>query len=134
MISTRSRLWTGRALSALVTLFLLLDGVMKVARARISLDAMEQLGYTAPSVPLIGALLLAGVILYVVPSTSVVGALWLTAYLGGAVATHVRVGNPWLSHGLFPVYVAAFAWGGLLLRRPALWVQLRPGTVGTSLR
>jgi hypothetical protein len=40
----------------------------------------------------------------------------------------------WLSHGLFPVYVAAFAWGGLLLRRPALWVQLRPGTGGTSLR
>jgi hypothetical protein len=134
MTSTRSRLWTGRTLSALATLFLLLDGVMKVARAQVSLDAMEQLGYPAPSVPLIGALLLAGVILYVVPSTSVVGALWLTAYLGGAVAAHVRVGNPWLSHALFPVYVAAFAWGGLLLRRPALWVQLRPGTGGTSLR
>jgi hypothetical protein len=117
----------GRALSALATLFLLLDGVMKVARAQVSLEAMEQLGYPASSVPLIGALLLAGVVLYVVPATSVMGALWLTAYLGGAVATHVRVGHPWLSHALFPVYVAAFAWGGLLLRRPALWAQLRPG-------
>ena len=133
MTSTRSRLWAGRALSALATLFLLLDGVMKLARAQVSLDAMEQLGYPAPSVPLIGALLLAGVILYVVPATSVVGAIWLTAYLGGAVATHVRVGHPWLSHALFPVYVAAFAWGGLLLRRPALLAELRPGAGGTSL-
>jgi hypothetical protein len=127
MTSTRSRLWTGRALSALATLFLLVDGAMKVAWAQVSLDAMEKLGYPAPTVPLVGALLLAGLILYVVPPTSAVGALWLTAYLGGAVATHVRVGDPWLSHALFPVYVAAFAWGGLLLRRPALWVQLRPG-------
>jgi hypothetical protein len=132
MASTRTRLWAGRALSALATLFLLLDGVMKVARARVSLEAMEQLGYPASSVPLVGALLLAGVILYVVPSTSVAGALWLTAYLGGAVATHVRVGSPWLSHALFPVYVAAFAWGGLLLRRSALWAQLRSGAVGIS--
>jgi hypothetical protein len=127
MTSTRTRLWAARALGALAALFLLLDGVMKVARTRVSLEAMEQLGYPASSVPLIGALLLAGVILYVVPATSVMGALWLTAYLGGAVATHVRVGHPWLSHALFPVYVAAFAWGGLLLRRPALWAQLRPG-------
>jgi hypothetical protein len=127
MTSTRSRLLTGRALSALATLFLLLDGVMKVARAQVSLEAMAQLGYPVASVPLIGALLLAGVILYVVPTTSVMGALWLTAYLGGAVATHVRVGHPWLSHALFPVYVAAFAWAGLLLRRPALWALLRPG-------
>jgi hypothetical protein len=132
MTTTRLRLWAGRALSALATLFLLLDGVMKLAQAQVSLDAMEQLGYPAPSVPLIGALLLAGVILYVVPATSVGGAIWLTAYLGGAVATHVRVGHPWLSHALFPVYVAAFAWGGLVLRRPALWVQLRPGAGGAS--
>jgi hypothetical protein len=127
MSSSRSRLWAGHALSVLATLFLLLDGLMKLARAQVSLEAMEQLGYPASSVPLIGALLLAGVVLYVVPATSVVGALWLTAYLGGAVAAHVRVGHPWLSHALFPVYVAAFAWGGLLLRRPVLWAQLRPG-------
>jgi hypothetical protein len=45
---------------------------MKMARARVSLEAMEQLGYPEPSVRLIGALLLAGVILYVVPSASAV--------------------------------------------------------------
>lgn len=36
------------------------------------------------------------------------------------MATHVRVGNPLLSHTLFPVYVAAAGWGGLMLRRPRL--------------
>jgi hypothetical protein len=49
-----------------------------------------------------------------------VGAVYLAAYLGGAVASHYRVGNPLMSHILFPVYVAAFLWGGLALRHPKL--------------
>jgi hypothetical protein len=44
----------------------------------------------------------------------------LTAYLGGAVATHARVDNPLLTHVLFPTYVAAFPWAGLILRDPQL--------------
>ena len=44
------------------------------------------------------------------------GAVLLTGYLGGAVATHVRVENPLFSHILFPTYVAALLWGGLILR------------------
>jgi len=28
----------------------------------------------------------------------------------------VRVGDPLLSHALFPVYIGALLWGGLLLR------------------
>jgi hypothetical protein len=40
----------------------------------------------------------------------------LTGYLGGAVATHMRVENPFFSHVLFPTYVAALLWGGLILR------------------
>jgi hypothetical protein len=48
------------------------------------------------------------------------GAILLTGYLGGAVATHVRVGNPWMTHTLFPVYIALLLWGGLCLRSPRL--------------
>ena len=44
------------------------------------------------------------------------GAVLLTGFLGGAVATHVRVGHPLFSHALFPTYVAALLWGGLVLR------------------
>ena len=44
------------------------------------------------------------------------GATLLTGYLGGAVATHLRVGDPLGSHVLFPVYVGALFWAGLVLR------------------
>ena len=40
--------------------------------------------------------------------------------VGGAIATQVRVGSPLFTHTLFPVYVAALVWGGLLLRQPRL--------------
>jgi hypothetical protein len=71
----------------------------------------------------IGITLLACLTLYLLPRTSALGALLLTGYLGGAVATHVRVGNPLFSHVLFPTYVAALIWGGLILRRPELRVM-----------
>ena len=32
------------------------------------------------------------------------------------MATHVRVGNPLFTHVLFPTYLAALLWGGLVLR------------------
>ena len=64
----------------------------------------------------LGVILAACTLAYALPPTSVLGALLLTGYLGGAVATHVRVGHPLLSHTLFPIYVAVFVWGGLVLR------------------
>ena len=72
----------------------------------------------------LGVILLTCVVAYVVPQTAVLGALLLTAYLGGAVATHVRVDSPLFSHILFPTYVAALVWGGLLLRDRRLRVLL----------
>jgi hypothetical protein len=68
------------------------------------------------------------VMTYVIPRFSIVGAVLLTGYLGGAIATHVRVGSPLLTHVLFPIYVAAFIWGGLLLRDPRLsWLLISRG-------
>jgi hypothetical protein len=50
----------------------------------------------------------------------VLGAILLTGHLGGAVATHLRIGSPLLGFTLFPLYVAAFLWGGLYLRNERL--------------
>ena len=80
------------------------------------IDGTLQLGYPRDSVFSMGIILLACVVAYAVPRTSALGALLLTGYLGGAVATHVRVANPLFSHVLFPTYVAALLWGGLILR------------------
>ena len=121
------QLWTGRILSGIAVAFLLVDAAGKLMQVAPVMEGSVQLGYPASTVVPMGVLLLVGVVLYVVPRTSVLGAIWLAAYLGGAVATHVRVGNPLASHVLFPVYVAAFVWGGLALRNPRLMALLTRG-------
>ncbi len=113
---SNGRLWAGRILSALPVAFLLLDGVMKVAKPAFVVEATVQLGYPESVVIGLGIVLLACTALYVMPRTAVLGAILLTGYLGGAVATHVRVGNPFFTHAFFPVYLALLIWGGLFLR------------------
>jgi hypothetical protein len=114
--TSKAQLWTGRILSGLAVLFLLFDGITKVMRVAPVVEATLQLGYPESAVPVIGTLVLIGTVLYLVPRTSVLGALFLTGFLGGAIASHVRIGSPLFSHTLFPVYLAALVWGGLLLR------------------
>ena len=118
--SSNGRLWAGRILSGVAVAFLIMDGMVKVLRLAPAVTGTVELGYPESAVVPIGILVLIGVVLYAIPRTSVLGAIWLTGFLGGAVATHVRVGNPLFSHTLFPIYVAAVAWGGLVLRRPRL--------------
>lgn len=112
------QVWTGRILSGIAVAFLLFDVTGKLMRVAPVIEGTVKLGYPENAVFPIGVLLLVGVVLYVVPHTRMLGAIYLTAYLGGAVATHYRMGNPLASHVLFPVYVAAFLWGGLALREP----------------
>ena len=114
------RLWAGRIMSALPALFLLMDGVMKLAKPEFVVKATVQLGYPESVILGLGIVVLVCVILYIVPRTAVLGAILLTGYLGGAVATHVRVGDPLFSHSLFPVYFAVLLWGGLYLREERL--------------
>jgi hypothetical protein len=118
--ASRTRLWTGRAFSTLAVLFLAMDGAMKLIRPPAVVQGTLDLGYPEAAITGIGVALLASTLLYAVSRTSLLGAILLTGYLGGAVATHVRVANPWMSHTLFPVYIAILIWGGLCLRHPRL--------------
>ena len=113
---SKRRLWTGRIMSALPALFLLVDGVGKLVKPAPVVEGTVQLGYPESVLVGLGIVLLACTVLYVIPRTAVLGAILLTGYLGGAVATHVRVGSPLFSHILFPVYLAVLLWGGLYLR------------------
>ena len=113
---SRKTLWTGRILSALPVLFLLMDGIMKLVKPEPVVKATIELGYPESVIMALGIILLVCVILYVVPHTAVLVAILLTGYLGGAIATQARVGNPLFSHILFPVYLALLIWGGLFLR------------------
>ncbi len=122
---SRRALWTGRVLSALAILFLGFDTLMKILRLPPAVEGTRELGFPESAVLGIGLTQLACLLAYVVPRTSALGAVLLTGYLGGAVATHVRLGNPLLTHVLFPVYVAALAWGGLYLRDRRVRALLR---------
>ena len=115
-MESKKRLWAGRIMSGLATLFLLLDAVMKVIKARVAVEGTVQVGYPESTVVGIGLSLLVSTLLYAIPRTSVLGAILVTGYLGGAVATNVRVSAPLLSYILTPVYVGVLVWGGLYLR------------------
>ncbi|MDB5345126.1 MAG: hypothetical protein JWP89_3503 [Schlesneria sp.] len=112
---TTKQLWTGRVLSALPTMFLLLDGAMKIPKPSFVVEATTQLGYQENVIVPLGITLLICTVLYIIPQTAVLGTILLTGYLGGAVATHVRVGNGAFEI-VFPVIFGAMLWGGLVLR------------------
>jgi len=120
IVSPSGLVWTGRILSGIAVAFLLFDAAAKLMRVAPVLEGAVNLGYPERTVFPMGILLMVGIILYVIPQTSVLGAAYLAAFLGGAVASHYRLGHPLASHVLFPVYVAAFLWGGLALRNPKL--------------
>jgi hypothetical protein len=114
----KEMLWTGYALTGLVTLFLLMDAGMKLAQLPVVTETGAQLGWAPETALPLGITLLTCTVLYAVPRTAVLGAILLTAYFGGAVATHVRIASPLFTHVLFGVYLAVLMWGGLWLRDP----------------
>jgi hypothetical protein len=119
------RLWTGRVLSALPVLFLLFDAAIKLVKIQPVIDSMAQLGY--PDIARgLGVLELICVALYVWPRTALLGAVLITGLLGGAIASHLRIGDPWLTHTLFSLYVAAPLWLGLVLRDERVRALLVP--------
>jgi hypothetical protein len=114
--SSGKALWSGRIMTGFVSAFLLFDCAIKLIKIDAAVKGTEELGYSPSVIIPLGCVLLACLVIHWIPRTAVLGAVLLTGYLGGAVATHVRAGNPWASHILFPVYVAALIWGGLYLR------------------
>lgn len=117
---SRGRVWAGRVIGGIATLFMLFDAVMKFAKPAPVIQAFVQSGWPAELSAPLGAILLICTVLYVIPRTSVLGAILLTGYLGGAVATNLRLKNPLFTNTLFPVYFGVLLWASLLLRVPKI--------------
>jgi DoxX-like family len=117
--TSKGSAWTGRIVSALPIVFLLLDGIAKLFKPAPVVEGTVRLGYPESAIIGLGIVLIACTVLYAIPRTSVLGSILLTGYLGGATATHVRVGDSLFSI-LFPSIVALFVWGGLYLREDRL--------------
>jgi hypothetical protein len=109
--------WAGRAVSALVVLFMVFDGVAKLAHESHVLQASAQLGWPESQTTGLGLLVLACTTVYAVPRTSVLGAILLTGFLGGATAAKVRIEDASL---FFSVAMGVLTWVGLWLRDAGL--------------
>ena len=114
--SSKTMRWIGWSLSGLTVLFMLFDGLSKLALERHVVEATTRIGYPVEVIRPLGIVLLACTILYAIPRTAIFGAILLTGYLGGAVASKVRIEDPLFSSILFGVYFGVIAWGGLYLR------------------
>ena len=111
------KVWTGRVLSAIPALMLLMSAGMKLSHSEQFVGMWTaHLGFPEGALTAVGIVELVCTALYLVPKTSVVGAAALSAYLGGAVASHVRIGDPF--H--IPVILGLLVWAGLYLREGRL--------------
>src|SRR5881227_1385047 len=110
--------WTGRILSALVIIFLMIDGAIKLVPWPVVTETMDRMGYGSSETLArsLGVITIVCTVLYSIPPTSILGAILLTGYLGGAMASHLRIGSPLFSHILFGFYLGLMVWGGLWLR------------------
>lgn len=108
-----SRMWTGRILSAIPVLVVLIGAVIKLMKPPEVVQSFAQYGFPERLIVVVGLIELGCVIVYLIPRTAVLGAILMTALLGGATVTNVRVDNPaWI----VTVILGVLVWGGLFLR------------------
>jgi hypothetical protein len=113
---SKKMLWTGRIMSAVPVLMLLMSAVMKFAKPPPVVESFAHLGLPGSLSLGLGMLELACTVVYLIPQTAVLGAILLTGYLGGATVTTLRVGDPFFA----PIIFGVLLWGGLFLRDPRL--------------
>ena len=108
--------WTGRAISAAVSLAFAASAFMKLKGGPELTQGMAHLGLPESLIVPLAILEISCVVVYAIPATSVLGAILLTGYMGGAICTHLRVGDPFLAQIGFGLLV----WLGLYLREGRL--------------
>jgi hypothetical protein len=123
---SKQALWTGRVLTILIALMLLLDCVGKFMRPPQVIDAFNKLGLPHTVIFSSGAILLVCIVLYLIPRTATIGAILLTGYLGGAIAIHLRIGDGTFPL-VFPAVLGALAWAGIYFRSARLRSVIRNG-------
>jgi hypothetical protein len=120
MAPASKAVWTGRVLSTLAVLFLLFSGGIKLLAPAPVTETFTRMQIPVDHALGLGLVELLCTLLYALPRTAVHGAILLTGWLGGAIFAHLRLNDPWMTHTLFPLWIGAFVWGGLLLRDRAV--------------
>lgn len=108
----------GLALTVLVTLFLLADGLVGLFAPSLLTAEMAATGWPAWSARVVGVIAVASALTYALPRTAPLGAILITGFVGGALATHVRMGEVATPPQFILIALGLAAWGGLFLRDP----------------
>lgn len=108
--------WTGRVITAVVSLLFLFSAGMKFVGGADVKQGMAHLGLPESMIIPLGILEAACTVIYLIPASSVLGAILLAGYIGGAICTHWRVGDPVLPQ----IAVGLVVWLGIYLREPRL--------------
>lgn len=108
--------WTGRVITAVVSLLFLFSAGMKFVGGADVKQGMAHLGLPESMIIPLGILELVCTVIYLIPASSVLGAILLAGYIGGAICTHWRVGDPFLPQ----VAIGLVVWLGIYLREPRL--------------
>ncbi len=111
--SSKAMLWTGRIMTGLTVLFMLMASVMKLMKLPAVAEGFTRAGLSGSLIVPVGIIELICTLVYLVPSTSVLGAILMTGLLGGATITSLRIGDPTYP---MPVILGMLAWGGLFFR------------------
>jgi len=110
---SKAAIWTGRVMSALPVLMVLMSSGMKLMRLPAVVDGFHRAGIAERLIIPVGVIELICCVVYLIPRTSVLGAILMTGLLGGATITTLRIGDPTYP---MPVALGMLAWGGLWMR------------------
>jgi hypothetical protein len=108
--------WTGRVLSALVTLALLADAAHIVFAQAATKAEFAATGFADSAAVPLTAIILVCAILYAIPATAVLGAILVTGFLGGAICTHFRLGEMASAPQIISFVLGMMTWAGLYFR------------------
>jgi len=114
--------WIGWLFSLGAVSILLMSARWKLTSTPFYVKEWGRIGWDPGMLPIIAAVQLTCVVLYLVPATSVLGLVLMTGYLGGAISQYARMQEPYPI--LVPLTTCLFAWAGLYLREPRLWSLL----------
>lgn len=110
--------YAGLALTALVALVLLADGLVGLLAPSLLTAEMAATGWPAWSARVVGVIAVVSALTYALPRTAPLGAILITGFVGGALATHVRMGEVATPPQFILIALGLAAWGGLFLRDP----------------
>ena len=110
---SKAAIWTGRVMSALPVLMILVAGVMKLMRVPGVVEGFNRAGAPERLIIPVGLIEVICCVVYLIPRTAVLGAILMTGLLGGATITTLRIGDPTYP---LPVVLGMLAWGGLWMR------------------